>query len=58
MYEDNPEGKVDDGDTDYVAFQFGTVGLASYTVDVRYPLSPLAAMGIAIAARYHQHARQ
>lgn len=35
---------------DYIAMQFGKVGVDSYTMDFQYPMSALQAFGIALSA--------
>ncbi|KAI8323758.1 hypothetical protein GQ54DRAFT_245486, partial [Martensiomyces pterosporus] len=37
-------------DEDYTVLQFGKVGPDSFTLDMRFPMTPVVAMGIAITS--------
>ncbi len=41
---------VADDDLDHVAMQFGRVSQDEFSLDVRYPLAPLQALGVAMTA--------
>ncbi|KAJ2503085.1 hypothetical protein GGH96_000528 [Coemansia sp. RSA 1972] len=41
-------------DVDYIVVQFGKVGDDSFTMDARFPMSPIMAFGVAVSAMDHK----